>query len=502
MINPTPPSPVTNLTVLDLPQLHTRPSSATLLSTLSLLTQQPRTFRPRASRSHHAPPPRPSLQEQKCKIDETGVPGYLTRIVSSSLAWIEAEEERDAVWAAAAARLAERAGRTALGGVLERVVCVPIPSEKKGGGEEEEEGETVDIKLREPGLTGDNLGHKTWCASYVLACLLPRLLGRYVLPPSTGGEIGEGEVRGREKGLRVLELGAGTGLLGLACAGILRRRGRRGGRHQQQRGQGGPGPPSAHIHLTDLPAIVPNLRANVERNHVVVDNDGDDDGGGRTDGDAKLTVGELDWSLVPGVERVGSAAPGPGRPQQDDGGENERGSYDTILAADSIYADDHVEWLGNAIAYYLLHTHHHPRPPTLSVPNGDDGGSTDHSDLKRRGKAIICLPRRPHSNSTGDSSSKVPEAKAGEEEEEEAFHAHFRTAMQDRGLRVVEEGVETGWDDWGGQGQGQSRKGEEDDEDEEGGGNGEEEGEGKGEEEGEGRVRCWWSVWMWIPTPS
>jgi len=48
----------------------------------------------------------------RARVDEDGVPKYLTGIVSSSLSWIEDEDARERIYESASARLAERAGRT------------------------------------------------------------------------------------------------------------------------------------------------------------------------------------------------------------------------------------------------------------------------------------------------------------------------------------------------------------------------------------------------------
>lgn len=97
-----------------------------------------------------------------------------------------------------------------------------------------------DLILREPALTGDNLGFKTWGSSYVLAQLL-----------HTVGETSLAHLFGQAAGQPrppVLELGSGTGLLGLATAAIWR----------------------THVILSDLPEIVPNIAHNVEKNLATV----------------------------------------------------------------------------------------------------------------------------------------------------------------------------------------------------------------------------------------
>lgn len=92
-------------------------------------------------------------------------------------------------------------------------------------------GSTFYLKIREPPITGDSLGLKTWGSSYVLAKLLPELAAEYLPHMDLSKK-------------HVLELGSGTGLLGLAAACLWH----------------------THVTLTDLPTIMPNLVYNVESN--------------------------------------------------------------------------------------------------------------------------------------------------------------------------------------------------------------------------------------------
>jgi len=173
---------------------------------------------------------------------------------------------------------------------LSRVFTIPTSS-----------GEEFALTLHEPSLTSDNLGMKTWVSSYLLSRRLHNLLeSTPQLVPSTSTSISQKD----SSPLRALELGAGTGLVGLSFA-VLRGA-------------------SATIHLTDLPAIVPNLAHNVSLNAELLKKSG-----------ATVTTGVLDWSVTPDP-----------LPAPDD-------RYDVILAADPLYSPEHPKWLVDTIERWL-----------------------------------------------------------------------------------------------------------------------------------------------------
>lgn len=110
------------------------------------------------------------------------------------------------------------------------------------------------LAIKEPAITGDSLGFKTWGSSYLLALQLPNLASTSLFrffDESLG-----------EPRPHVLELGSGTGLLGLAAAAIWRTR----------------------VTMSDLPSIVPNLAANAAANSEVLSGRG-----------ASVDVGALTW---------------------------------------------------------------------------------------------------------------------------------------------------------------------------------------------------------------
>lgn len=300
------------LLVLDLPQLYAKPTASQLLSTLEDLSFEPRSWdttprsgTPRSASSGASTPFRP-----KRRVKREGVPRYLTSIISSPLGWIEDDEQKEQVWDVASKRLTERSGRSAMG-ALSRSFVIALqsstsmslagdrhPSHAAGrAAVTTEPNECIELTLHEPALTSDNLGFKTWASSYLLANRLC-ILRDDSLPSLPRSAI-------------VLELGAGTGLVGLAAAAVFGRR----------------------TILTDLPEIVPNLEANAEANALLL-----------AAFDAKVDVAVLDWSnpnsFTYGHNRQGEAQCAPGM-------------ADLILAADPIYSPDHPRLLTQAIAYHL-----------------------------------------------------------------------------------------------------------------------------------------------------
>ncbi|KAJ5638312.1 hypothetical protein N7490_008191 [Penicillium lividum] len=265
--------------VLDLPQTYEKPSGTNLLKALTLLALQPKAFgtSPEVAKG-------PAVQP-------AGVNRYLTQIISSPLSWLETDELREAVWDAAAARLSERSGRAAMP-AMSRVFSVPTSS-----------GQDHSITLHEPSLTADNFGMKTWVSSYLLSRRLHKFIeGPADLVPSgpTNPSTTPAESK---KPVRALELGSGTGLVGLAFAALQGK--------------------SATVHLTDLPEIVPNIAHNCALNVELLNKT-----------EAKVTTGVLDWSIVPTPPTA-----------------EER--YDVILAADPLYSPTHPGWLVQTIGSWL-----------------------------------------------------------------------------------------------------------------------------------------------------
>ncbi|KAL6706444.1 Protein-lysine N-methyltransferase rrg1 [Coniothyrium glycines] len=267
------------LNVLDLPQLYTKPSADALLHTLDLLAVAPPSWERNPTQIDIADSTEPTIQ-----INPEGVTRYLTSIVSSSLIWIEDEDAKEEILNRASVRLSERSGRTAMGAISRRF---RIPTSSS----------SFDLDIHEPALTGDDLGLKTWAASYLLA----KRLHTFDLTSTT-----------RECGEKILELGAGTGLVGLAMAGL-----------------------GADVVLTDLPSICPNLNRNAQQNSALVQNRG---------GSVQTAV--LDWMKPTIYEPFPPPSTAPDS-------QVSKTRYPLILAADSLYSPDHPRMLVNTINVWL-----------------------------------------------------------------------------------------------------------------------------------------------------
>ncbi|KAF2128185.1 hypothetical protein P153DRAFT_377039 [Dothidotthia symphoricarpi CBS 119687] len=275
---------MTQLDVLDLPQLHTKPSAQSLLDTLALLTSAPPSweFDNNGDQDKHTDSAR--AQSNVVLVNPEGVTRYLTSIVSNSLRWIEDDEAKEEIWNQASTRLSERSGRSAMGSLSRKF---RIPSSTS----------SFELSIHEPALTGDDIGLKTWAASYMLA---KRLHTFGIVQPGTS------------RRPQVLELGSGTGLVGLAMAAL-----------------------GADVVLTDLPSIHANLSRNAEDNAGTVRHNG-----------GVTRTGVLDWANPTICKLAGDAA-------SSDQGETITTKFPLILAADALYSPDHPRMLVESIDAWL-----------------------------------------------------------------------------------------------------------------------------------------------------
>lgn len=165
-----------------------------------------------------------------------------------------------------------------------------IPIDKCGG--------SICVQITEPAVRADNLTLTTWASSFILASQLHLLS----IPSPLESTV---------ESIPILELGAGTGLVGLTLSTLFR----------------------CPVILTDLPGIVPGLAANITLNAALLLENG-----------GSATCGALDWSnpseLVLHSGQCYSSAK----------------KARAILAADTVYDPDHPTLLSGAILEWLERT--------------------------------------------------------------------------------------------------------------------------------------------------
>ncbi|KAJ8439745.1 hypothetical protein Cgig2_009569 [Carnegiea gigantea] len=143
----------------------------------------------------------------------------------------------------------------------------------------------ADIVIRQ--LPSEGLAFQLWPAATTLLSLLD---DRHL------------EFRRQGRRIRILELGSGTGLVGIAAAAIL----------------------GADVTVTDLAPVIGNLEFNVAANSEVIA------GGG-----GGVSVAELSWGNVDQMEKVGR-------------------EYDLILGSDVVYHNHLYEPLMETLRYFLV----------------------------------------------------------------------------------------------------------------------------------------------------
>ena len=162
-------------------------------------------------------------------------------------------------------------------------------------------GSSIDVEIHVSRLRAENLNLKTWGSSHVLANQL------HLLDLNA-------ESLGQEE-FQILELGAGTGLVGLSAAAIWK----------------------ANVVLTDLDTLVPGLFKNIEVNNQMLAANG-----------ASAACGTLDWNKP--SELTIYAGDQRSTPKTLNSALNKA---TLILAADTIYDEEHPRMLTNAILAWL-----------------------------------------------------------------------------------------------------------------------------------------------------
>lgn len=155
---------------------------------------------------------------------------------------------------------------------------------------------SVDVVIAEADVRADNLNLTTWTSSFVLAGQMHKFNVHF----------------DKNDDIPILELGAGTGLVGLTAAILWQR----------------------HAILTDLPGILPGIRTNVDLNLASL-------ASASTDAEC----GSLDWKSAEDLYLENGEVYHTCRDERD--GKSKKATV--ILAADTIYDEDHPELLSNAI---------------------------------------------------------------------------------------------------------------------------------------------------------
>ncbi|SJX61996.1 related to putative S-adenosylmethionine-dependent methyltransferase of the seven beta-strand family [Sporisorium reilianum f. sp. reilianum] len=256
---------------------------------------------------------------------------WLTRLIGSGLFWVD--DETPVTCADALLDLAGRilGGHASLeeAGAISREFRFPledpvlIPQEDAASFPPVLPTESIEIVLRDDPLppsdtqseansqngTGSSqdaaaaVGVQTWGASIVVSDVLVRHPALF--HPWLAG--------GSDLRLRIAELGAGTGLLGMAAAKLL-----------QQKDI------AADVVLTDYHTqVLRNLKHNVDENFAT-----------STANTVSVTVEHLDWLEIHQQRLQGAAL-------------SDQPKYDLILLADVIYAPEHAAWIRSSIEALL-----------------------------------------------------------------------------------------------------------------------------------------------------
>ena len=184
----------------------------------------------------------------------------------------------------------------------------------------DESGKEITIKIHNPDLVAEGLGYETWASSAVLSSLLHRLNINFPsnLTISTNSIV------------PVIELGAGTGLVGISAAAIL----------------------GVPVVLTDLEPIIPGITANASLNSELL----------RKTHGADVRCGVLDWNEPTCLQIAEEASSSSSFPASKEQGKDQQQRFTTIpssskahvlLAADTVYSSEHPEMLSRVILEWL-----------------------------------------------------------------------------------------------------------------------------------------------------
>lgn len=148
-------------------------------------------------------------------------------------------------------------------------------------------------------LPSQGLSFQLWPAATILVTLLDSTRSNGSTPFS---DLFKRQEKGGSLPLRILELGSGTGVVGIAAAAIL----------------------GAKVTVTDLPHVLPNIQFNVDANSQVLEQQS-----------GVVDVVALSWGESQHMEAVGK-------------------DYDLILGSDVVYHDHLYNPLINTLRFFLL----------------------------------------------------------------------------------------------------------------------------------------------------
>ena len=164
----------------------------------------------------------------------------------------------------------------------------------------DEKGSSVRIQIYEqPGVVADNLSLTTWGSALVLANALHKI------------DLPSPQSESQSKDRSILELGAGTGLAGIAAAALWK----------------------ADAVLSDLPAILPALDINISLNKKLVSQ-------------SSVTTAALDWNQPSEMLLRSTNAE-----SQTIHARNWKA--DVIIAADTLYTEEHPQLIKQTIQAWL-----------------------------------------------------------------------------------------------------------------------------------------------------
>lgn len=171
------------------------------------------------------------------------------------------------------------------------------------------EKENVSLVISEASCEAEGLHLVTWSSAFLLSKELYKL------------QIDRTQLKEPGTGYSILELGAGTGLTGIAAAAVW----------------------GASALLTDLPTIVPGVQVNADLNKDAVTANG-----------GKLGCGTLDWNSPDSIYIHTPSEEGQPTPIE----VNDETAFPVIVTADTMYTEDHPRLVSQTILKCLRRTKH------------------------------------------------------------------------------------------------------------------------------------------------